>query len=86
MSGCWKIKMKMDFEKNRKQTMKDDVYVWARGRPSAKRVSKETLNHRALIEAVSGLDVYRHAPRLAHPLPRQTRRLARAVRTFAQTH
>lgn len=39
--------------------MKDDVLAWASGRPAAKRVSKETLNHRGLIEFVSGLDVYR---------------------------
>lgn len=40
--------------------MKADAVVWAKGGPTTKRVSKETLNHRALIEAVSGLDVYRH--------------------------
>lgn len=40
--------------------MKSDVLNWARGQPGRKRVSKETLNHRDLIELVSGLDVYRH--------------------------
>ncbi len=39
--------------------MKDDVLAWASRRPATKRVSKETLNHRGLIEFVSGLDVYR---------------------------
>jgi hypothetical protein len=37
-----------------------DVLLWAAGRPGAKLVSKETLNHRGLVEMVSGLDVYRH--------------------------
>lgn len=40
--------------------MKADVLAWAAGQPTAKRVSKETLNHRGLIELVSGLDVYAH--------------------------
>lgn len=40
--------------------MKTDALAWAEGRPAAKRVSKETLNHRGLIELVSGLDVYAH--------------------------
>lgn len=39
--------------------MRRDVLLWASGRPGSKLVSKETLNHRGLIEAVSGLDVYR---------------------------
>lgn len=38
--------------------MKADALAWAAGRHAAKRVSKETLNHRGLIERVSGLDVY----------------------------
>jgi hypothetical protein len=40
--------------------MKEDVLRWAAGRPGPKVISKETLNHRALIERVSGLDVYEH--------------------------
>jgi len=40
--------------------MKSDVTAWSAGRQTGKRVSKETLNNRALIETVSGLDVYRH--------------------------
>lgn len=40
--------------------MKSDVLAWACGDPTAKLVSKETLNHRGLIELVSGLDVYEH--------------------------
>jgi hypothetical protein len=40
--------------------MKQDVLLWASGRGGSKLVSKETLNHRGLIEKVSGLDVYRH--------------------------
>ncbi|MBN2291237.1 MAG: hypothetical protein JXM70_02365 [Pirellulales bacterium] len=39
--------------------MKDDVLHWAAGHPTAKRPSKETLNHRGIIELVSGLDVYK---------------------------
>ncbi len=39
--------------------MNTDVIAWAAGRPEGKRVSKETLNNRALIELASGLDVYR---------------------------
>lgn len=42
--------------------MKADVLHWTTGRSGAKRVSKETLNHRGLIELVSGLDVYTHTP------------------------
>lgn len=38
--------------------MKADALAWAAGRPSGKRVSKETLNHRGLIESITGLDVY----------------------------
>ena len=40
--------------------MKQDVLRWAEGVPTDKLVTKETLNHRALIELVSGLDVYQH--------------------------
>ena len=42
--------------------MRHDVIQWAAGRPSTKLISKETLNHPALIELVSGLDVYQHTP------------------------
>ena len=38
------------------------MLAWAAGRPTAKRVSKETLNHQGLIEFVSGLDAFRHTP------------------------
>jgi hypothetical protein len=40
--------------------MKKDVINWAAGCAGTKRISKETLNHRELIERVSGLDVYRN--------------------------
>ena len=40
--------------------MKHDVLRWASGETPEKMISKETLNHPALIEMVSGLDVYRH--------------------------
>lgn len=40
--------------------MKHDVLAWAAGRSTHKLISKETLNHRGLIEMVSGLDVYQH--------------------------
>ena len=40
--------------------MRGDVLLWASGVLSTKLASKETLNHRGLIEMVSGLDVYRH--------------------------
>lgn len=40
--------------------MRQDVLRWAAGEPSNKLVTKETLNHRALIELVSGLDAYQH--------------------------
>jgi hypothetical protein len=40
--------------------MKRDVLGWAEGRSTNKLISKETLNHRGLIEMVSGLDVYQH--------------------------
>jgi hypothetical protein len=43
-------------------TMKQHVLAYAAGTPTAKRVSKETLNHCELIEQVSGLDVYAHTP------------------------
>lgn len=36
------------------------MLAWARGHRAQKLVAKETLNHRALIEMVSGLDVYQH--------------------------
>lgn len=40
--------------------MRQDVLDWANGQPTDKLVAKETLNHHALVELVSGLDVYRH--------------------------
>ncbi len=40
--------------------MRSDVIAWAGGLPTAKPVSKETLNHAGLIELVSGLNVYQH--------------------------
>lgn len=40
--------------------MREDVLAWARGERTHKLVAKETLNHRGLIELVSGLDVYQH--------------------------
>lgn len=40
--------------------MKRDVIKWMAEGSAGKRVSKETLNHRELIELVSGLDVYEH--------------------------
>jgi hypothetical protein len=40
--------------------MKQDVLDWAAGKPGEKLISKETLNHRGLIEMVSGLDLYQH--------------------------
>lgn len=42
--------------------MRSDALAWAAGRSSDKRATKETLNHRGLIELVSGLDVYAHTP------------------------
>lgn len=42
--------------------MKEDVIRWASGKPTAKLVTKETLNHRGLIELVSGIDVYQDTP------------------------
>ena len=42
--------------------MKNDVVLWAHSKPVDKVVSKETLNHRGLIEMVSGLDVYHDTP------------------------
>ncbi len=42
--------------------MKQDVDMWANGERGGKLVSKETLNHRGLIELVSGLDVYERTP------------------------
>ncbi len=38
--------------------MRQSVLNWAVGMPAGKVISKETLNHRALIEMVTGLDVY----------------------------
>lgn len=40
--------------------MKRDVLNWSEGKSSDKMISKETLNHRGLIELVSGLNVYTH--------------------------
>jgi hypothetical protein len=42
--------------------MKQAVLDWANGEATRKIVSKETLNHRGLIEKVSGLDVYQRTP------------------------
>lgn len=42
--------------------MKSDVVSWANGLPTEKCVSKETLNHRDLVEMVSGLDAYANTP------------------------
>lgn len=42
--------------------MKQDVLAWANGRPSGKLISKETLDHRELVELVSGRDVYADTP------------------------
>jgi hypothetical protein len=42
--------------------MRHDVMMWAQGTPTQKIVSKEFINHRGLIELVSGLDVYQHTP------------------------
>jgi hypothetical protein len=41
--------------------MKQDVLDWSNGK-GRKRVSKETLNHRGLIEMVSGMDAYQQTP------------------------
>ena len=38
--------------------MRKDVIKWSRGERSSKLISKESLNHRGLIEMVSGLEVY----------------------------
>jgi hypothetical protein len=40
--------------------MRQDSLKWASGEPTEKLVTKETLNHRELVELVSGLDVYQH--------------------------
>ena len=40
--------------------MKDDGIKWANQAPVDRIISKETLNHRGLIEMVSGLDVYQN--------------------------
>ncbi len=42
--------------------MKQDVLAWANGSPTAKRPSKETLNHEGLIALASGLDPYADTP------------------------
>jgi len=42
--------------------VKKNVYKWADGERGQKIVSKETLNHRELIELVSGIDVYADTP------------------------
>ena len=39
--------------------MKADIIKWASAEATDKVISKETLNHRGLIERVSGLDMYR---------------------------
>jgi len=46
--------------------MRADALAWAGGQTAKKRASKETLNHRALIERVSGLDVYAHTAEAFH--------------------
>lgn len=43
---------------NSEKAMLDDVLKWAAGQGPAKRPSKETLNHPALIEFVSGLNAF----------------------------
>jgi len=40
--------------------MRQSVLEWADGKATGKIAAKETLNHRELIERVSGLDVYTH--------------------------
>ena len=40
--------------------MKTDVLAWAKGTPTRKLAAKETLNHRELIEMVSGLNAFEH--------------------------
>lgn len=42
--------------------MRENVVKWAGAKATGKVVSKETLNHRGLIERVSGLDVYENTP------------------------
>jgi len=39
--------------------MKHDVIEWAQGRRPSKIISKETLNHRGIIEMAGGVDVYK---------------------------
>jgi hypothetical protein len=49
--------------------MSEDVMAFACGTPTEKIVSKEIMNHRELIEMVTGIDVYETTPeafRLAH--------------------
>ncbi len=42
--------------------MKSDVLAWLSGNPTAKRPSKETLNHPGLIRMVAGCDPFTHTP------------------------
>ncbi|MFH1009268.1 MAG: uroporphyrinogen decarboxylase family protein [Candidatus Latescibacterota bacterium] len=42
--------------------MKTDVVAWLAGKPTAKRPSKESLNHPGIIELVSGRDVLKETP------------------------
>jgi hypothetical protein len=42
--------------------MRNDVLAWSVGQPTAKLISKETLNHPILIEMVTGRDVYIDTP------------------------
>ena len=42
--------------------MKKDAIAYFEGRPTEKLAAKETLNQRALVEMVSGLDAYEHTP------------------------
>lgn len=46
--------------------MKRDVLNWAEGLTTEKGISKETLNHRGLIEMVSGRNVYESTPEAYH--------------------
>jgi len=42
--------------------MRADVLAWAQSESTSKIISKETLNHPALVELVTGLDVFRDTP------------------------
>lgn len=42
--------------------MRKDAIAYFEGRPTGKLAAKETLNHRGLVEMVSGLDVYEQTP------------------------